>query len=98
MATIIAVLVNSTNPNTEALVRDLQAAARTLGLQLHVLHASSEGDFDTVFAPLVQLRAAALVIGTDAFFKAKANSLPLWRSATRYPPSIRSATSSRPAA
>jgi putative tryptophan/tyrosine transport system substrate-binding protein len=74
-ATIIAVLVNSTNPNTEALVRDLQAAARTLGLQLHVLHASTERDFDTVFATLVQLRAGALVIGTDAFFNSRSEQL-----------------------
>ena len=56
-ATIIAVLVNPTNPLTEAVLRDLQAAARTLGLQLHVLHASTERDFDTVFATLAQLRA-----------------------------------------
>ena len=50
-ATIIAVLVNPTNPNLPgAISRDLQAAARTFGLQLHVLHASTERDFDTVFA------------------------------------------------
>jgi putative tryptophan/tyrosine transport system substrate-binding protein len=69
------VLVNPTDPNTEALVRDLQAAARTLGLQLHVLHASTERDFDTVFATLVQLRAGALVIGTDAFFTSRSEQL-----------------------
>jgi putative ABC transport system substrate-binding protein len=46
----------------------LQAAARTLGVQLHVLHASAERDFDPVFATLAQLRASALVIGEDAFF------------------------------
>jgi hypothetical protein len=43
--------------------KDLQAAARTLGLQLHVLYASAERDFDMIFATLVQLRAGALVIG-----------------------------------
>jgi putative ABC transport system substrate-binding protein len=76
MATIIAVLVNPTDPNTtEALVRDLQAAARTLGLQLHISHASTERDFDTVFATLVQLRAGALVIGTDAFFLGRSKQL-----------------------
>src|SRR2546428_9179062 len=67
-ATIIAALVNPTNPNTETIVRDLQAAARILGVQLHVLHASTERDLDTVFATLAQLRAGALVIGTDAIF------------------------------
>src|SRR5260370_6651535 len=67
-ATIIAVLVNPTNPNTETILRDLQAAARILGVQLQVLHASTERDFDTVFATLAQLRAGVLVISTDTFF------------------------------
>jgi putative tryptophan/tyrosine transport system substrate-binding protein len=74
-ATIIAVLVNPTNHNAETLVRDLQAAARTLGVQLRVLHASTERDFDTVFASLGQLRAGALVIGADAFFFGRSEQL-----------------------
>jgi putative tryptophan/tyrosine transport system substrate-binding protein len=60
-------LVNPTSPLTETLVRDSRATARILGLQLHVLHASAERDFDSVFASLIQLRAGALVIGADAF-------------------------------
>jgi putative ABC transport system substrate-binding protein len=64
-ATVIALLVNPTNPNAEGLTRDLRAAARTLGLQLHVLHASMEHDFDAVFASLAQLKAGGLIIGTD---------------------------------
>jgi putative tryptophan/tyrosine transport system substrate-binding protein len=68
VATTIALLVNPTNPNTATQLRDLQAAARTLGLQLHVLHASNERDFDPVFATIAQLQAKALVIGTDGFF------------------------------
>ena len=67
-ATVMALLVNPAYPAAETQSRDMQAAARTLGLQLHVLHASTERDFDTAFATLVQLRAGALVIGTDAFF------------------------------
>jgi ABC-type uncharacterized transport system substrate-binding protein len=67
-APIIALLVNPTNPNDETLSRALQVAARTLGLQLHVLHASTQHDLDTVFATLAQLRAGGLVIGADAFF------------------------------
>ena len=74
-ATVIALLVNPTNPNAETLSRDLQAAARTLGLQLHVLHASTERDFDTAFATLAQLRAGALVIGPDAFFNSRSEQL-----------------------
>ena len=68
-------LVNPTNPNAGTLSRDLQAAARTLGLQLHVLHASTERDFDTVFATLVQLRAGGLVIGADPFFNSRSEQL-----------------------
>jgi putative ABC transport system substrate-binding protein len=68
-ASVMAVLVNPTNPSlAEPLRRDLQSAAHTLGLQLHVLEASSERDFDAVFAGLRDLRAGALVIGTDALF------------------------------
>jgi putative tryptophan/tyrosine transport system substrate-binding protein len=75
-ATIIALLVNPTNAtNAETLSRDLQAAARTLGLQLHVLHASTERDFDTVFATLSRLRAGALVIGSDPFFNSRSQQL-----------------------
>jgi putative ABC transport system substrate-binding protein len=75
MATTIAVLVNPANPNTEALVSDLQAAARTLGLQLDILHASTERDFDTVFATLSGLRPGALVIGSDSFFVSRSEQL-----------------------
>jgi putative ABC transport system substrate-binding protein len=75
-ATLIAVLVNPTNPTIgEPFVRDLQAAARTLRLKLHVLHASTERDFDTVFATLVQLRADALVISPDQFLTTRIEQL-----------------------
>ena len=75
-ATVIAMLVNPTNPLAEAIAKDSQAAARILGLQLHVLHASTEHDFDAVFQALVQLRAAALVIGSaDPLFGSRAEQL-----------------------
>ena len=70
-ATIVAALVNPSYPAAETQSKDLQAAARTLGLQLHVLHASNERDFDAVFATLVQLRAGGLVIGADTFFNSQ---------------------------
>src|SRR5262245_45692577 len=64
-----ALLVNPTNAvAAENQARTVQAAAQTLGLQLHVLHASTERDFDSVFVSLVRLRAGALVIGSDLFF------------------------------
>jgi putative ABC transport system substrate-binding protein len=66
-ATTIALLVNPTNSNAEIQSKDLKAAARTFGVQIHVLHASTEGDFDPAFATLTQQRLGALVIGTDGF-------------------------------
>ena len=73
--TILALLVNPTSPIAETLTKDLQAAARTLGLQFHVLHASTERDFDAVFASLVELRAGALVIAADVFFTSRSQQL-----------------------
>jgi putative ABC transport system substrate-binding protein len=53
----MALLVNPTSPNlTESTTKDTLAAARTLGVQLHVLHASTERDIDDAFAALVQLQ------------------------------------------
>jgi len=75
-ATVISLLVNPTQRrNTEVLSRDGQAAARALGLQLHVLQASSERDFDTVFADLTRLQARGLAIGPDAFFASRTQQL-----------------------
>jgi putative ABC transport system substrate-binding protein len=75
-ANIIAILVNPTNPRlAESESRNLQAAARTLGLQLHVLQANTERDFDTVFATLRQLRVGALMVGADAFFTGRGERL-----------------------
>jgi putative ABC transport system substrate-binding protein len=64
----VALLVNPTNPAAEAELRDAQAAARSLGLQLHVLKASVDGDIDAAFAALPGLQAGGLVIGSDQFF------------------------------
>ncbi len=74
-ASVVALLINPTHPAAETLSRDLQAAARTLGLELHILHASTEHDFDAVFATLAQVRAGALVIGADAFFVSRSEQL-----------------------
>jgi putative tryptophan/tyrosine transport system substrate-binding protein len=75
-ATIIGVIVNPNNPNiAEPTTKSLQVAARTLGLEIHVLHASADHDFDTVFATLVQLRADALVIGPDPYFIMRSEQL-----------------------
>jgi putative tryptophan/tyrosine transport system substrate-binding protein len=74
-ATTIAILVNPANRSAEIQVRDMQAAARALGLELHILHASTERDIDAAFATLTRLRAGALVISPEAFFNSRSEQL-----------------------
>jgi ABC-type uncharacterized transport system substrate-binding protein len=75
-ASVIAALINPTNRGTaEPQLRDLQAAAHTFGLRLHIVHASIERDFDTVFENLAQLRPGALVISNDALFNGRSQQL-----------------------
>jgi putative ABC transport system substrate-binding protein len=74
----MAVLVNPINTpaSVETEVRQVQAAARTLGLQMvHVLQASTERDLDSAFSTLVQRRTGGLVIGADTFFSGKSVEL-----------------------
>jgi putative ABC transport system substrate-binding protein len=74
-ATIVAALINPTSPQAETVTKDLQAAAGSLGLQLRVLQASTERDFDQVFASLIQLRAGALVYASDPFLYSRYEQL-----------------------
>ena len=68
-ATIIAMLVNPTNPAVaEPETREAQSAARILGINLLVLNASTLGEIETAFATLVQQQLAALLVGADIFF------------------------------
>ena len=77
MANLVAVLINPTSPTADSQSRNLQALAATRGLQLHILEASSEQDFDTVFASLPQLRAAGLVMASDTFFATHSERLAM---------------------
>jgi putative ABC transport system substrate-binding protein len=75
-ANVMGLLVNPTyGALTEAYTKEGQAAARTLGIELHVLNASTETDLDGVFTKLIQLRAGALVIGPGAFFVSRIEQL-----------------------
>jgi putative ABC transport system substrate-binding protein len=75
-ARVMALLVNPANPTlAEINSKELQAAARTLGLELHVLNASTEDDFDAVFTKLPQLPAGGLVISPDPFFTSRSEQL-----------------------
>jgi putative ABC transport system substrate-binding protein len=67
--TTVALLVNPAVPAiAESVTRVSQATARSLGLELHVVNATSERDFDAIFERVTQLRAGALVIGPDNTF------------------------------
>jgi len=68
----LAVLVNPANAiNTETTLRDVQAAARAIGLQIQVLNASTSGEINTAFASLGRERPDALFVGGDAFFNTR---------------------------
>ena len=74
-AVVIAALVNPRNPNAETVSKNLQEAARTLGLPIHVVNAATEREFGAAFATLVQQRADALVVASDPFFNARREEL-----------------------
>jgi putative ABC transport system substrate-binding protein len=72
---IVAMLANPTDPSSAILSSSTISVAHALGLELHILNASTEGDFDSVFANLVQLRAGGLVINPDSFFAARSEQI-----------------------
>jgi putative ABC transport system substrate-binding protein len=67
-STVMALVVNPTSRLAEIQARELQATARSLGLELHVQHARTGRDIVAVIAKLGQLRAGALILGNDGFF------------------------------
>jgi putative ABC transport system substrate-binding protein len=75
-ATLIGLLVNPTDPSiAEPFTRAIETAARGLGMEIHVVQARTENDFDAVFATLVQLRADGLVIMPDNYFYTRGEQL-----------------------
>jgi putative tryptophan/tyrosine transport system substrate-binding protein len=74
-ANTIAMLVNPNFPQASAEVRDVQAGARSLGLQTDVLNASTAGDIDEAFAKIAKRKSNALIVGTDPFFLAQRDQL-----------------------
>ena len=86
-ATVFALIVNPATPLAQIESRALLETARVLGLELHVLQATSERDFDEVFSTLIQSHAAALLIATDGLFTARSERLAMLRCAMRCLPS-----------
>jgi putative tryptophan/tyrosine transport system substrate-binding protein len=66
-STAVATLVNPTSPLTEPEIKGVRDAARSLGLELHVLNAATVSEIDAAFGRLIELRAGALVVGVDPF-------------------------------
>jgi putative ABC transport system substrate-binding protein len=87
-ASVVAILGNPTDPTTELQLREMQAAAVALGLQLQVFSASTKNEIQAAFASLVQQRVGALVVAADPFFSASAINSWRWRHVMLYPPSI----------
>jgi putative tryptophan/tyrosine transport system substrate-binding protein len=67
-AGMFAVLINPTSPTAESQSKKLQTFARDRGLQLQILQASNDRDFDTAFATLAQLQVPGLVVASDTLF------------------------------
>ena len=68
---VVAIVVNPNNPQADEQLQELQAAARTLGVQVEAFKAGSPSEIDTAFANLVQRRAGALLMAADAFFNTR---------------------------
>jgi putative ABC transport system substrate-binding protein len=66
---------NNITNNQGAFLRSVQEAAASLGLDLHMLEASNERDFEPAFAKLAELRAGALAIGPDPYFTSRSEQL-----------------------
>jgi putative ABC transport system substrate-binding protein len=68
----VAVLVNPANAaNTETTLRDVEPAARAMGLQIQVLNASTSREIDAAFATIARERPDALFVGIDSFFTSR---------------------------
>jgi putative ABC transport system substrate-binding protein len=65
---MMGLIVNPKSANTARTIRDVQEAARTLEMQLNIVEAGGEDDFENAFSSLAQLHAGALVVGNDAVF------------------------------
>jgi ABC-type uncharacterized transport system substrate-binding protein len=67
----IAILANPNTPGVEDQLQDARSAARTIGIEIHVLEARNESEINTAFAILSQVRAEALLVAADPFFNAQ---------------------------
>src|SRR5207237_3684938 len=81
-ARVIGLLVNPNSPTADRTIGDIRQAAHAKGVELHVLKAPTEADFESAFASLGQLNAGALVVAADPYFNSRREELV--RLAARY--------------
>jgi putative ABC transport system substrate-binding protein len=81
----VAVLINPGNPNAQAVLRDVQAGARAMGMQIHVHNAATTGEIDAAFATFERERPDAVFVGPDPFFRARRVQLALLAAHHRIP-------------
>ena len=74
-ATVVGFLINPQNPTSTPQISDVQAAARSLGVELRVLNASSEHEIDAAFGSAVQQHVNAVVVGADSVFLSRRDQL-----------------------
>jgi putative ABC transport system substrate-binding protein len=84
-AATIAILLNPKNPDSEDEAKDVQEAARTLGVQILVLNAGTESEIDAAFTKLVEQRVGALMLGADTFFTSQRTRLATLSTYLRIP-------------
>jgi len=90
--TRVAVLLNPAGPAPETTLRDVETAARAMGLQIQVLNAGTSREINTAFAGFVRERPDALFVGPDPFSSAGGSNWCTWRRATQFPRHIRGVT------
>ena len=81
----VAVLVNPADGSAETTLKDVETAARALGLQIQVLNAGTSGEIDAAFATIGRERPDALFVGTDPFFTSRRLQLAHWATRVAIP-------------
>jgi putative ABC transport system substrate-binding protein len=72
---VLGLLINSTDPVAEAVVPELETAARPFGIALQVVRAASERELDDAFATLAQKKVGAVIVNTEPFFRTRMNQI-----------------------
>jgi len=74
-ATVVGFLINPRNPTSESQTRDVEVAARALGVELLILNADSERNIEAAFASFIQQHVSAVILGTDSLFVSRRDQL-----------------------